>query len=123
MPRLTFTKTFITCFTAATISFMPVANPNNYDINSLSGDIMIDGITSGGNYYIIANNDGYTAPVNEEVDLACDDMYHTKYIPDENGGIIRFETEKEKKEKYLKGKGQKPRQMCKVRQDKYQFYG
>ena len=45
-----------------------------------------------------------------------------------NGGLIKFETPEERRKRYLKEKGnnnpvEKSKQMCKVRQSKYQFYG
>ena len=123
MSRLTFTQTFLTCFTAVTISFIPVKDFKSKNVNSLSGDLDIQGITCGESYFTVPNENNYTSNGNEKVVLVDDGVYHTEYIPDENGGIIRFETEEEKRNKYLKRKGQKPKQMCKVRHDKYQFYG
>ena len=94
----------------------------------VSNDSAIESMYGDTQYFTALTDGSETSIKKETIILGDDEVYHTEYIPDMNGGLIKFETPEERRKRYLKGKGnnnpvEKPKQMCKVRQSKYQFYG
>lgn len=121
-PRLNLTQTFVTYVTVLALSFIPVKNLKKKSVVMVPSDSAIESMYNDRQYITALNDNSDTSIRRETIILGDDDVYHTEYIPDSNGGLIRFETEEEKRNKYFKRKTPKPKQMCKVRQDKYQFY-
>ena len=120
--RLNLTQTFVTYLTVLAVTFIPVKNLKKKSVFMVSSDNAIESMYNDKQYFTALNDNADTSIKKETIILGDDEVYHTEYLPDMNGGLIKFETEEEKRNKYFKGKTPKPKQMCKVRQDKYQFY-
>lgn len=120
--RLNLTQTFVTYLTVLAVTFIPVKNLKKKAVVMVSSDNAIESMYNDKQYFTALNDNADTSIKKETIILGDDEVYHTEYLPDMNGGLIKFETEEEKRNKYFKGKTPKPKQMCKVRQDKYQFY-